>query len=276
MKIGLIAGSGQFPVIFAKNARKKGYCVYTAAYRGEADITLCDHVDHLEWFHLGQVKRLIRYFHQNGVSTTVMMGGIQKTRLFTDVKPDIKAIALIAKMKNTHDDGILRAFAGVLEKEGITVQSSTFLLPELLAPEGLWTQRKLSKAEKKDVELGWKVAKEIGRLDIGQCVVVGGGSILAVEAVDGTDATIKRGGQLGHGEAVVVKVCKPNQDTRFDIPAIGLQTIETMNLSGARVLAVEAGKAVVFNRTELTESADQYGIAIIAISDTKNGDIFKN
>ena len=276
MKIGLIAGSGQFPVIFAKNAQKKGYCVYTAAYRGEADKTLCDHVDHLEWFHLGQVKRLIRYFHQNGVSTTVMMGGIQKTRLFTDVKPDIKAIALFAKMKNTHDDGILRAFAGVLEKEGITVQSSTFLLPELLAPEGLWTQRKLSKAEKKDIELGWKVAKEIGRLDIGQCVVVGGGSILAVEAVDGTDATIHRGGRLGHGEAVVVKVCKPNQDTRFDIPAVGLQTIETMHLNGARALAVEAGKAVVFNRTELIDAANQYGIAIVAFNDAKNGAIFQN
>lgn len=267
MRIGLIAGSGQFPVIFAKNAQQKGYSVYTAAYRGEADETLCNYVDHLEWFHLGQVKRLIRYFHQNGISQTVMMGGIQKTRLFTDVKPDIKAITLIAKMGNTHDDGILRAFAGVLEKEGITVQSSTFLLPELLAPAGLWTRRKPSKAEQKDIELGWKIAKEIGRLDIGQCVIAGGGSILAVEAVDGTDATIKRGGRLGHGEAVVVKVCKPNQDTRFDIPAIGLQTIETMKSNGARVLALEAEKAVVFNRAELVEAANRYNIAIVALND---------
>jgi DUF1009 family protein len=269
MRIGLIAGSGQFPVIFAKNAQQKGYSVYTAAYRGEADETLCNYVDHIEWFHLGQVKRLIRYFHQNGISKTVMMGGIQKTRLFTDVKPDIKAIALIAKMGNTHDDGILRAFAGVLEKEGIAVQSSTFLLPELLAPAGLWTRRKPSKAEQKDIELGWKIAKEIGRLDIGQCVIAGGGSILAVEAVDGTDATIKRGGRLGHGEAVVVKVCKPNQDTRFDIPAIGLQTIEIMESNGARVLALEAEKAVVFNRAELVEAANRYNIAVVALKDPK-------
>lgn len=267
MKIGLIAGSGQFPVIFAKNARKKGYSVYTAAYRGEAEETLRDHVDHLEWFHLGQVKRLIRYFHQNDITQAVMMGGIRKTRLFTDVKPDIKAIAMMATMRHTHDDGILRAFAGVLEKEGITIQSSTFLLPELLAPAGLWTRRKPSKAEKKDIELGWKIAKEIGRLDIGQCVVVGGGSILAVEAVDGTDATIARGGGLARGEAVVVKVCKPTQDTRFDIPAIGLQTIETMHASGAVALAMEAGKAVVFNRDELIEKADQYGIAIVALNE---------
>ncbi len=266
MKIGLIAGSGQFPVIFAKIAKKKGYSVYAAAYRGEADNGLSDHVDHLEWFHLGQVKRLIKYFHQNNVTQAVMMGGIQKTRIFTDVKPDIKAIAIIASMRHTHDDGILRAFAGALEKEGITIQPSTFLLPELLAPPGLWTRRKPSKSEKKDIELGWNIAKEIGRLDIGQCVVVGGGSILAVEAVDGTDATILRGGQLGHGEAVVVKVCKPNQDTRFDIPAIGLKTIETMHSANVRVLTMEAGKAVVFNREELIDKANQYGIAIVALN----------
>jgi DUF1009 family protein len=199
-----------------------------------------------------------------------MLGGIRKTRLFTDVKPDIKAIAMIAGMRSTHDDGILRAFAKVLEKEGITVEASTFLLPDLLAPTGQWTRRKPSKAEKKDIELGWKIAKEIGRLDIGQCVVVGGGSILAVEAVDGTDATISRGGKLGHGEAVVVKVCKPNQDTRFDIPAMGLKTIETMHSVNATALALEAGKAVVFNRTELIKKADEYGIAIVAIEENKS------
>jgi len=265
MKIGLIAGNGQFPIIFAKNAKAKGYSVYTAAYHGEADKDLGRHVAHLEWFHLGQVKRLIKYFHENEITQAVMIGGIRKTRLFTDVKPDIKAIAMIAGIRSTHDDGILRAFAGVLEKEGIIIRSSTFLLPDLLAPTGVWTRRKPSKAEKKDIALGWKIAKEIGRLDIGQCVVVGGGSILAVEAVDGTDATIERGGRLGHGEAVVVKVCKPNQDTRFDIPALGLQTIETMQAAGAQVLAVEAGKAVVFNRPEMIEKADKYNIAIVAL-----------
>lgn len=269
MRIGLIAGSGQFPVIFAKSAREKGYSVYAAAYRGEADESLKRHVDHVEWFHLGQVKRLIKYFHQNTVTQAVMMGAIRKTRLFTDVKPDIKAIAMMATMRHTHDDGILRAFAGVLEKEGITIQSSTFLLPELLAPAGLWTRRKPSKSENKDIELGWNVAKEIGRLDIGQCVVVGGGSILAVEAVDGTDATILRGGRLGQGEAVVVKVCKPTQDTRFDVPAVGLQTIETMHACKVCALAVEAGKAVVFDREELIQTADRYGIAIVAL-DSEN------
>jgi DUF1009 family protein len=265
-KIGLIAGGGQFPIIFAQKARANGYQVIAAAYRNEADATLESVVDAQEWFHLGQVKRLLRFFHRQGVTQTVMLGTIRKTRLFTDVKPDIKALALVAGMRHTHDDGILRAFAGLLEKEGIHVRASTFLVPELLAPAGIWTRRKPSRDERKDMALGWKIAKEIGRLDIGQCIVVGGGSVVAVEAVDGTDATITRGGGLAKGEAVVVKVCKPNQDTRFDIPAIGLTTIETMRAAGARALAVEAGKAVAFDREEMVAAADRYGMVVVALT----------
>jgi DUF1009 family protein len=265
-KIGLIAGGGQFPIIFAQKARANGYQVIAAAYRNEADATLESVVDAQEWFHLGQVKRLLRFFHRQGVTQTVMLGTIRKTRLFTDVKPDIKALAMVAGMRHTHDDGILRAFAGLLEKEGIHVRASTFLVPELLAPAGIWTRRKPSRDERKDMALGWKIAKEIGRLDIGQCIVVGGGSVVAVEAVDGTDATITRGGGLAKGEAVVVKVCKPNQDTRFDIPAIGLTTIETMRAAGARALAVEAGKAVAFDRKEMVAAADRYGMVVVALT----------
>ena len=221
-------------------------------------------MDELEWFHVGQVNRLIKYFKKHRIDQAVLLGGIKKTKIFKDLKPDIKAISLIASLRHTHDDGILRAFAGLLEKNGIIVKPSTFLLPDLLAPEGCWTRRKLARGEMPEIELGWKVAKEIGRLDIGQCVVVGGGSILAVEAVDGTDATIKRGGGLGNGNAVVVKVCKPNQDERFDVPAIGVDTIQTMSTVGARVLAIEAGKAIVFDRGEMIRLADQHGITIIA------------
>lgn len=265
-KIGLIAGGGQFPLIFAHKARTNGYQVVAAAYRNEADPALESVVDAQEWFHLGQVKRLLRFFHRHGVAQTVMLGTIKKTRLFTDVKPDIKALSMVASMRHTHDDGILRAFAGLLEKEGIHVRASTFLLPELLAPAGIWTRRKPSRAERKDMALGWQIAKEIGRLDIGQCIVVGGGSVLAVEAIDGTDATIARGGDLARGEAVVVKVCKPNQDTRFDIPAIGVTTIETMQAAGARALAVEAGKAVAFDREEMIQTADKHGMAVVALT----------
>jgi DUF1009 family protein len=224
---------------------------------------LQNHVDVIEWMHLGQVNKLIRFFKTNDVARVVMMGGIQKTRIFRDIKPDFKAISMIIGMKNSHDDAVLRAFADVLQKEGIDVLASTFLVPELLAPEGCWTRKKPTQSQYGDMALGWKIAKEIGRLDIGQCVVVGGGSVLAVEAIDGTDATIRRGASLGK-DAVVVKVCKPNQDFRFDIPATGAKTIKTMAEAGAVVLLLEAEKAVVFDRKEMISLADKKGIAIVA------------
>jgi DUF1009 family protein len=264
MRIGLIAGSGQFPIIFSKAAKSKGLAVYVAAYINEADPCLKDYVDDLSWFHLGQVRRLINFFKKKNVSQAVMMGGIKKVRMFSDVKPDALAISMFASMLNTHDDGILRAFARTLEKRGIAIQPSTLFLPDLLAPAGCWTKRKPDRAEKKDIELGWKLAKKIGSLDIGQCIVVGGGSVLAVEAIDGTDATILRGGQLGQGNAVVVKICKPNQDIRFDIPAVGVQTIQTMQQANAKVIALEAGKAIAFDRNEMIALADNTGISIIA------------
>lgn len=262
--IGLIAGSGQFPILFAQAARDKGLKVFAAAYKKEAQPELAHYVNGIEWLHLGQVKRLIRFFNANQVKQTVIIGAIRKTRLFTDVKPDTKALKLIATLRSTHDDGILRGFAGLLEKEGIRVHPSTYLLPDLLAPAGCWTHRKPNRAEEQDIELGWRLAKAIGRLDIGQCVVLGGGSVLAVEAIDGTDATLRRGGSFGKGQAVAVKVCKPNQDTRFDIPAVGASTIKTMVESGISVLALEAHKAVVFDRREMIDLADQFNIVIMA------------
>lgn len=264
--IGLIAGSGQFPLIFARAASAKGYRVYAVGYVNEADPALADTVAALEWLHLGQLTRLVRFFRQHGVGEAVMMGAVRKTRMFSDIRPDIQAIALAARMRHTHDDGLLRTFADFLEKKGVRIRPSTFLLPELLAPEGCWTRRRPSRSEEKDIALGWRLAKEIGRLDIGQCVVVGGGSVLAVEAIDGTDAAIRRGGRLGKGTAVVVKVCKPDQDLRFDVPAIGTETVRSMQAADARVLAVEAGKAVVFDRHQMVALADRHGIAIVALS----------
>jgi hypothetical protein len=267
MQIGLIAGGGQFPIIFCKRAKANGFRVYVAAYVNEADPAVSEFADGIEWLHLGQIKRLIQFFKKNSISETVMMGTIRKTSIFKDVKPDIKAISLFAGMRHTHDDGILRVFADTLEKSGISVRPSTFLLPDLIAEKGCWTKRKPSRSEKTDIEIGWHAAKEIGRLDIGQCVVVGGGSILAVEAIDGTDATIQRGGRLGKGNAVVVKVCKPIQDERFDVPAVGVQTVQVMHESGAGLLVVEAGKAVVFDKAEMVALADKVDISIVAINE---------
>jgi DUF1009 family protein/predicted dehydrogenase len=267
MKIGLIAGGGQFPLIFAKKAKAKGFAVYVAAYLNEASPDLKTHVEALEWVHLGQVNRVIKFFRKHHVADAVMMGSVKKTRMFSDVKPDIKAVSIIASMIHTHDDSILRAFARVLEKEGIQIRESTFLLPDLLAAEGCWTARKPSRSENTDIDLGWKLVKEIGRLDIGQCVGVGGGSVLAVEAIDGTDATILRGGKLSRDSAVVVKACKPNQDLRFDIPAVGVQTISAMHEAGARVLVIEPGKTVVLDREERIALAKKHGMTIAALGE---------
>lgn len=270
-KIGLIAGNGQFPRIIAAAAAKGGHAVYAAAFIGEAEPALEPLVAGIEWMHPGQIKRMLKFFAKNGVTQAVMAGGIKKTRLFRDIKPDTKALALIAGLATTHDDGALRAFANLLEKEGVTVLASTFLLPELLARRGCWTKRKPSSAQKNDMAMGLRLAREIGRLDIGQTVVVGSGSVLAVEAVEGTDEAIRRGGALaGDDGAMVVKVFKPGQDMRFDVPAIGVTTIRTMVEAGVSMLVIEAGGAVVFDREEMVALADEHGIVIVAEGDDKD------
>ncbi|KPA12144.1 protein containing DUF1009 [Candidatus Magnetomorum sp. HK-1] len=262
-KIGIIAGNGQFPILFSKAAQQKGYEIFAIAHIGETRDDLAEYVNSIEWIHVGQIGRLIKFFHSNDVSQAVMVGAITKTRMFKDVKPDFAALKLLNSLRHTRDDNLLRSVAKYLEKEGITIQASTFLLPELLATEGCWTRRKPKKAERMDIEFGWDLAKKIGELDIGQCLVVQGRSVLAVEAIDGTDATIRRGGSLGNGQAVVVKICKPNQDLRFDLPAVGIQTIESMHESGVTTLVVEAENGIVFDREETISKANHYGISII-------------
>lgn len=268
MNIGIIAGNGQFPLLFLKAAKAKGYKVFVVALCQEADPSIEHHADGILWLHLGQVKKLLRFFRDHGVTDTVMVGGVKKTRIFSDIKPDLKAVMLLASLKHTHDDGLLGACAAFLEKEGIRVQSSTFLLPGILAGAGCWTRKKPGKAHLADIQAGFRLAKEIGRLDIGQCIVMGGGSVLAVEAIDGTDATIRRGAMLGKGDAVVIKVSKPNQDMRFDVPAVGLKTLETMHETGASVLVIEADKAVVFDKKEMIAYADQHNMVIVALDES--------
>ncbi|MEA2060482.1 MAG: UDP-2,3-diacylglucosamine diphosphatase LpxI [Thermodesulfobacteriota bacterium] len=267
IKIGLIAGGGQFPLLFAAAAAKKGYQVHAAAYVNEASQDIEKYVASVEWLFLGQLGRLIRFFKKNDITQVVMMGSVKKTRIFTDIKPDLKAMAFIAKMRHTHDDSVLRAFAVRLEREGIAIKPSTFLLPELIAPKGCWTKRNPGRAEKKDIRTGWRMAKEIGRLDIGQCVIVSNGTVLAVEAAEGTDAAIRRGGALAESGAVVVKLSKPNQDLRFDLPSSGTQTIKTMQESGASLLVLEAGKTIAFDREEMVRQANSHNISIIALDE---------
>ena len=264
-RIGLIAGSGQFPVIFSGAAKDKGFEVYAVAHVGETDPLLESLVEEMKWVKIGQLKNLISFFERHGVCDAVMAGAITKTRAFSSVRPDLQALKLLATMAHIQDDSLLRAFARELEKTGITIHAPTFLLPELLALKGTWTRRKPSKSEMADVDFGWEIVKEIGRLDIGQTVVVRDRSVMAVEAIDGTDATIKRGGELGREKTVVVKASKPNQDMRFDLPAIGVKTIQGMADVRASVLAVEAGRTVVFDKEDMVALANQKRIVIMAV-----------
>ncbi len=270
-KIGLIAGGGQFPLLFSKACREKEILVFAAAFINEASTDLSHYVDGIEWLHLGQINRLVKFFKSNGVSEAVLLGTVKKTNIFKDIKPDFKALALIARIKNTHDDAILRAFADALEREGITIKESTILLPGLIAPKGCWTKKKPGKAEKIDISIGWKIARQIGKLDIGQCLVICNGTVLAVEAVEGTDAAIKRGAGFAKGNAVVIKLAKTGQDLRFDLPASGLTTLESMVKAGASVLVLEAGKSLAFDRHEMIRFADRHGLIILALDDEDAG-----
>ncbi len=268
MKIGLIAGGGQFPLLFARQAVKNGYGVHCVAYVNEASKELGRIVDSIKWLHLGQLSKLVNYFKGHGITEAVLLGTVKKTRIFSDIKPDFKALSFIARVGGagaTHDDSILTAFSDLLEKEGITIKASTFLLPGLIAKPGCWTKTKPDRAAKKDIRVGWKITREIGKLDIGQCVVINNGTVLAVEAADGTDATIRRGGGLSPGGAVVIKLSKPGQDLRFDLPSTGTDTIRTMIEAGASVLVIEAGKSLAFDRKAMIQLADDNHIAILAM-----------
>jgi len=268
MNIGLIAGSGQFPLLFSKKAVNKGYKVFALGFHSETDKILASHVEELKLIYLGQVSKLIKYFKQNNITQAVMLGSIKKTNIFKDIRPDFKALSFIAATSRTHDDSILTSFADLLEKEGIRILPSTFLLPELISPKGCWTKRKIDKTEKNDIIQGWKIAKQIGTLDIGQCIVISNGTVLAVEAIEGTDAAIQRGGLLSHQNgAVVIKLSKPSQDLRFDLPSSGCGTIETMHKFNASVLVLEAEKSLSFDREEMIHLANKYNISIIAYTD---------
>lgn len=271
--IGLIAGGGQFPLLFAEAARSKGRRVVAVGHVNESSPQLENAVDSLCWVKLGQLGKIISFFHKQGVREAVFAGTITKTRIFRDVLPDLKALSLWNKIDIHQDDAILRAIAGVLENEGIRIIASTSYLDHLLFPAGLLTGKKPSTEQIEDIRFGWRIAREIGRLDIGQCVVVRDKTVVAVEAIEGTDAAIRRGGALAKSGAVAVKLKKPNQDFRFDLPATGLQTIETLAEVRGGVLAVEAGQSLVFDLEKMIQKADAHGIALVGITETEEGEI---
>jgi DUF1009 family protein len=270
-RIGLIAGNGRFPIIFAENARRLGYTVSAVAHIGETAPELEQVVERIHWVKIGQFNKLIDALKEDGVRQAVMLGGIKKTHVFA-VRPDLRALAVVSRLRELKDDAILRAVAAELESEGIRIRESTFGLRGILVEEGPLTKRRPDKREWEDIRFGWRMAEEIGRLDIGQCIVVKDRMVVAVEAVEGTDAAIRRGGELSREGAVVIKRSKPQQDLRFDLPAVGPKTIDVMQGVKATVLALEAGRTVLLDRDDMLERAAQAGIAILGMTADAAGD----
>ena len=262
-RIGLIAGDGRFPIIFADNVRRLGFTVSAIAHVGTTLPELESYVEHIHWLKIGQFGKALAALKQDGVGQAVMLGGIKKTNVFTTLRPDLRAMAIFSRLKHWKDDAILRAVAGELEREGIEILDSTFGLQDILAEEGYLTSKKPSKKEVEDLQFGWKTLETLGALDIGQCVVVKNRVIVSVEAVEGTDEAITRGGKLGGKGGVGIKRTKPHQDLRFDLPAIGPQTIQTMVSVEATVLAIEAGRTVIIDREDVLSQANEAGISIV-------------
>jgi len=264
-KLGLIAGNGRFPLLFAEEAKRAGFSVMVAAHRGETDAAIETFADEVTWVYVGQLGKIIRFFQNLAVSEAVMAGGIRKVKLFGNFRPDLRGARFLAGLKSREDDVLLRGIADELASDGIRILESTFCLPQLIAAEGVLSKRAPRPEEWEDIKLGFEIAREIGRLGIGQTVIVKKQIVLAVEAVEGTDAAIQRAGALAKSGCVVVKVSKPQQDLRFDVPAVGVDTVKRLREIDAAVLAVEAGKTILLEKEELLRQADEFGIAVVGI-----------
>lgn len=264
-KLGLIAGNGKFPVIFAREAKRSGYALVALAHRGETLAEIGDVADDVTWIYVGQLGKIIRTFQRAGVTEAVMAGGIRKVKLFGNFRPDWRGGRFLARLKGRDDDALLRGVADELAKEGITVLDSTFCLSQIIPAAGVLTKKTPSADQWEDIRFGYPIAKEIGRLGIGQTVVVKNRVVVAVEAVEGTDGAIERGGKLAKRGCVVIKASKPQQDLRFDVPAVGIETIKRMREAGGAVLALEAGKTILLEKELLLEQADACGIAVVAL-----------
>ncbi len=263
--VGMIAGNGSFPFIFLEAAKASGLRVVVVAHEGETDPAVEILGFPVRWIRLGQVGAIFDAFHKGGVRRAAFVGGIKKPRLF-EIRPDWKGMMILGKLARYHDDEALRALADEFEKEGITIVPSTFLLPSLAVTEGVLTRRAPSAAEREDIRVGIEAARIVGTADIGQCLVVREKVVVAVEAVEGTDETIRRAGQVAGKGTVVVKMAKPGQDLRFDLPSVGPGTIRVMQEAGATVLAVEAGKTLLFDRERTITLADAAEIAMVGVS----------
>jgi DUF1009 family protein len=279
MKLGLIAGNGRFPFLLLDAARAQGLSVVVAAIREETDPEINhraagDRRITVHWLSLGELSRLIELFQKEGVSKAVMAGQVKHKQIFSSIRPDWRLAKLLLNLRTRNTDMLLGAVAKVLGDEGIELISSTAFLEPMLATEGVLTERAPDEEERKNIAYGLSVARAVAGFDIGQTVVVAAQACVAVEAMEGTDAAIERAGRLMSSleddastlarRLTIVKVAKPNQDMRFDVPVVGVATIEAMIRAGASCLSVEAGRTLLFDRAQLIERANHKGIALVA------------
>lgn len=268
--VGIIAGGGQFPFLVARGARARGWRVVAAGFPGNTDPALEAEVDAYRLLKIGQLNKLIKYFSEQGVDRVVMAGTIAKARVM-DMRPDFRAARLLASLATRGDDSLLRALARELESENLPVAMAHEVVPELVTPAGVLTRKKPSAEVVADAVFGWTAAKHVGSLDVGQTVVVKKQVVAAVEALEGTDRAIRRGLELAGKGAVVVKVAKPGQDQRVDLPSVGLGTIELLaELKGA-CLAVEAGRSLFFDREAALALANRAGVCVIGVDEAWAG-----
>lgn len=264
--IGLVAGNGQLPLYFARAARARGCRVVAIGLRGETSEALVDEVDELTWAAVGQLGRMVRTLRRAKVQAAAFAGGVDKRRLFARARLDWTGAQLLWRLARRQDDGVLRAVAAIFEAAGVPIVSSTCVLPELMVPAGVLGRKTPDADQWRDLQFGLEIARKVGALDVGQTAVVCRGAVVALEAIEGTDACLRRAGALTGGKgAVAVKVAKPAQDMRFDVPAIGPTTIKTLAAAGLRVLGLEAHRTLMLEPQATVAAADAAGIALVGL-----------
>lgn len=265
-RLGILAGAGKLPVECARAAKNLGYEVYAIGLLADSDPQIAQFTKDFQFISVAQLDAIFNYLAQNQIQQVTLIGKVTKELLYNGaVMPDARMLQLIMSLPDRKDDTIMVAFVRELAKAGIQTFDQTKLIRKLMPSKGTITQREPTEIERQDMEFGFRIAKELGRFDIGQTVVVKNRAVMALEAIEGTDACIERGGKLAHGGAVVAKVSKPQQDNRFDVPTVGYRTIENMAKVGATVLAIEAGKTLLVEREQMIAFADAQGIAIVAM-----------
>ena len=263
MKYGLIAGNGKFPFLVVEGARKAEVPIAVVAIKEETDPAINDAAETVIWVGIGQLGKMINFFKKEGVKKAIMAGQVKHVQIFSGALPDLRMAKMLWNLPRRNTDALIGGIADELANEGIELIDSTFFVQDQLAPEVVLSKRQPTDFERENIEYGLHIARELGRLDLGQTVVVRGRACVAIEAMEGTDATIRRAGTLAKGKLTVVKVAKPEQDMRFDVPVIGVPTIRTMIEAGATCLSVSAGKTLIFDREEMVQLANSNKICIV-------------